>query len=74
MEIRLSNRALIPSLIAHLASRPSAVVSGLGEEALEVSLLGSYHPAMMRTILVLRVEEWQEARAVSGEDVTVTIV
>jgi hypothetical protein len=74
VEIRLSDPALVPSLIAELASDPSTVVSQVGVDGIEASLIGSYRPTTMRTILAMRVWEWQEKQAASGQDVTVTIV
>ena len=74
MQIRVSDPALLPALIADLRSDPSTVVRRVGDDTIEASVVGSYRPAAMRTILAVRVWEWQAARAASGEDVIVELL
>ena len=74
MQIRVSDPALVPALIAELASDPSTVVRRIGDDTIEASVVGSYRPATMRAIVAVRVWAWQAARAASGEDVIVELL
>jgi hypothetical protein len=74
VRIRLSEPSLLPSLIAELASDPSTVVTQVSDDSIEASLIGSYRPVTMRTMLARRVWQWQERQAACGRDLTVNLV
>ena len=74
MQIRVSDPALLPALIADLQSDPSTVVRRVGDDTIEASVVGSYRPATMRALLAVPVWVWQVARAATGEDVIVELL
>ena len=73
VEIRLSDPAFVPSLLAALRSDASTVARCTADATIEATLLGSYRPATMRTILAMRVWEWQVEQAAVGHDVTANL-
>jgi hypothetical protein len=62
MRLRLNNPALIPDLIEFLHTRLDVVTNRVGENEVEVSLLGSYGPDAARMMLQLLVRAWEAAR------------
>jgi hypothetical protein len=62
MRIRLNDASLLPDLVEFLETRTDAVVTELGADELEVTLLGSYAIDAMRMELYLRVRAWEAAR------------
>ncbi len=68
MRIRLNDASLLPDLVEFLQTRTDAVVTELGADEVEVTLLGSYAIDAMRMELYLRVRAWVAARggAVAG--------
>ena len=62
MRIRLNDASLLPDLVEFLETRTDAVVTELGADELEVTLLGSYAIDAMRMELYLRVRAWEAGR------------
>jgi hypothetical protein len=62
MRIRLNDASLLPDLVEFLQTRTDAVVTELGADEVEVTLLGSYAIDAMRMELYLRVRAWEAAR------------
>jgi hypothetical protein len=62
MRIRLDNPSLLPDLVEFLETRTDAVVSEVADDAVEVTLLGSYALDAMRMELYLRIRAWEAAR------------
>jgi hypothetical protein len=63
MRLRLSDPALVPELLEFLEARGDVVVDRVGEDELEVSLMGSFALDAMRMELYLRVRAWEAARS-----------
>ena len=59
------------ALIADLGSRPDLIVAEVGENALEISLLGSYNLDAMRLAIQLRVRAWEAAQRAAGRTIHV---
>jgi hypothetical protein len=72
--IRLSDPGLLDDLIADLQSRADLVVAAVGEDTLEVSLLGSYNLDAMRMAIDLRVRAWEAAQHATGRLVRVDVL
>ena len=66
MRLRLSDPALLPDLLDFLQSSPDAVVDVVGEDEVEVSVVGSYRLDTMRMELFLRVRAWEAAQTARG--------
>ena len=62
MRIRLNDTSLLPDLVEFLQTRTDAVVTEVGADELEVTLLGSYALDAMRMELYLRIRAWEAAR------------
>lgn len=62
MRIRLDNPSLLPELVQFLETRTDAVVTEVADDAVEVTLLGSYALDAMRMELYLRIRAWEAAR------------
>lgn len=62
MRIRLNDASLLPDLVEFLQTRTDAVVTELGADEVEVTLLGSYAIDAMRMELYLRIRAWEAAR------------
>ncbi len=67
MRLRLSDPSLIPELLDFLQSTPDVVVDVIGDDEIEVSLMGSYALDAMRMELYLRVRAWEAARNARSE-------
>jgi hypothetical protein len=62
MRIRLNDPTLLPELVEFLETRTDAVVTEVADDAVEVTLLGSYALDAMRMELYLRIRAWEAAR------------
>ena len=62
MRIRLNHASLLPDLVEFLQTRTDAVVTEVGADEVEVTLLGSYAIDAMRMELYLRVRAWEAGR------------
>jgi hypothetical protein len=62
MRIRLNDPSLLPELVEFLRTRTDAVVTEVGDDEVEVTLLGSYAIDAMRMELYLRIRAWEAAR------------
>jgi hypothetical protein len=62
MRIRLNDPSLLPDLVEFLETRTDAVVTEVADDAVEVTLLGSYALDAMRMELYLRIRAWEAAR------------
>jgi len=70
MRVHVDDPADLPDLIESLRSRPDAVVTQLGHDELEVSLLGSFGDDALRMEVELRVRAWMAAhRAAATVDI-----
>jgi hypothetical protein len=71
--IRLSDSKTAAALAAHLRARPDLVVERVGDNRLQVSVLGSYSAEAMRLELYLRVRAWETAQRARGRAVEVEL-
>jgi hypothetical protein len=62
MRLRLNDPALVPELVDYLESTPDVVIDVVGDDEVEVSLMGSYALDAMRMELYLRIRAWEAAR------------
>jgi hypothetical protein len=72
--LRLSDPELRDLLIADLRSRIDLVVEPVGQDAIEVSLLGSYSLEAMRLAIDLRVRAWEASQRAAGRMIHVELV
>jgi hypothetical protein len=66
MRLRLSDPHLVPDLLQFLESRLEVVVERIGENEVELSLLGSYNPEAERMTVDLLVRAWEAGRDAPG--------
>jgi hypothetical protein len=66
MRLRLSDPTLVPDLLDFLQTTPDVVADVVGDDEVEVSLLGSHAIDAMRMELYLRVRAWEAARTATG--------
>jgi hypothetical protein len=66
MRLRLSDPHLVPDLLQFLESRLEVVVERIGENEVELSLLGSYNPGAERMTVDLLVRAWEAGRDAPG--------
>jgi hypothetical protein len=69
MRLRVTDPALVPELIEFLESRADMVTQRVGENEVEVSVLGSYGPEGGRMTLDLLVRAWEAGRAAGSVSV-----
>lgn len=69
MRLRLSDPSLVSDLLEFLRSRPDVIVDVVGDDEVEVSLVGSYALDAMRMELYLRIRAWEAARRASAPSV-----
>jgi hypothetical protein len=62
MRLRLTDPALVPELLDFLEETPDVVADVVGDDEVEVSLVGSYAVDAMRMELYLRIRAWEAAR------------
>jgi hypothetical protein len=72
--IRLSDPGMLDDLVADLRSRADLVVAPVGEDTVEVSLLGSYNLEAMRMAIDLRVRAWEAAQHAAGRLIRVDVL
>ncbi len=72
--LRLSDPELRDLLIADLRSRIDLVVEPVGQDTIEVSLLGSYSLEAMRLAIDLRVRGWEASQRAAGRMIHVELV
>ncbi len=72
-QLRLSDPTMRDALIADLQERPDLIVAPVGDDAIEVSLLGSYNIDAMRMTIYLRVRAWEAAQNAAGNDIQVEL-
>ena len=63
MRLRLSNPELLPELVEFLESRADMVTARVGEDEIEVSLLGSYGTEQAWLTFDLLVRAWEAVAA-----------
>jgi len=71
MRLRVTDPALVPELIEFLQARVDVVAAQVGDDEVEVSLLGSYNNDAMRMELYLRVRAWEAGRIAGGATVEI---
>jgi hypothetical protein len=69
MRLRVSNPALIPDLLEFLRSRVDVVAEEVGDDEVDVSLVGSYNADALNIELYLRVRAWEAGRRSTGVEV-----
>ena len=67
MKVRVEDPALLPDLMADLSRRVDAVITQIGDDELEVSLLGSRALDADVAELRERLRAWGRSAAVSDE-------
>ena len=72
--LRISDPSLLDLLCADLRSRGDVIAEVVGEDTLQVDILGSYGVEGMRMATELRLRAWEEAQRALGVDVRVEIV
>ena len=70
----LSNPDLLGVLIAGLRTRGDIVVDAVGDDSIEVSLLGSYNLEAMRLAIYLRVRAWEAGQRAQGRNLRVELI
>jgi hypothetical protein len=71
--IRISDPRLLPALLEHLTTRRDIVVAPVDDDAVRISILGSYSGEAMDLTADLLVRAWEAAQRAEGVDVTVEI-
>ena len=69
MRLRVSNPALLPDLLEFLRSGVDVVAEEVGDDEVDVSLVGSYNSDALRMELELRVRAWEAGRRSAGVEV-----
>lgn len=67
----VSDGSLLPDIVSELAKRSDALVTVVGPNTVEISLIGSYGPTAMQLAVELRVRAWEAAARARGHDVSV---
>jgi hypothetical protein len=71
--IRISEPDLLPVLLADIQLRADIVANVIAENAIRVSILGSYNAESLRMATFLRIRRWEEAQRARGVDVRVDL-
>jgi hypothetical protein len=71
--IRISDPRLLPALLEHLTTRRDIVAAPVGDDAIRISILGSYSGEAMDLTADLLVRAWEAAQRAEGVDVTVEL-
>ena len=66
MRLRVSDTTFVPELVAYLESDLDGVAQRVGDDEVEVSLLGSYCEDTLRMELYLRIRAWEAGRRDRG--------
>jgi hypothetical protein len=72
--LRLSDPDLLGVLIADLRTRGDIVVDAVGDDSIEVSLLGSNNLEAMRLAIYLRVRAWEAGQRAQGRNLRVELI
>jgi hypothetical protein len=72
--VRISDPSLLDLLCADLRSRGDIIAEVVGEDTIQVDILGSYGVEGMRLATDLRSRAWEEAQRARGVDVHVEII
>jgi len=72
--LRLSDPDLLGVLIADLRTRGDIVVDAVGDDSIEVFLLGSYNLEAMRLAIYLRVRAWEAGQRAQGRNLRVELI
>jgi len=62
MRLSVSDSAFVSELVEYLESDLDGVAQRVGEDEVEVSLLGSYREDALRMELYLRIRAWEAAQ------------
>ena len=62
MIIHVSDQSLVPDLLEFLSRQPDVIAERVGDDEIQVSLLGSRRQPWNRMELTLRVRAWQAGR------------
>jgi hypothetical protein len=71
--VRISDPALLATLVADLNARADVVATVIGDDLINVSILGSYNGDALRVATYLRIRAWEAAQHARGSDVRVEI-
>lgn len=71
MLVRVSDSDFTDELAEFLRSRPDTIVEKVGDDELEVSLVGSLDPSTMQMEIYLRVRTWESTAEDQGVRVEV---
>jgi hypothetical protein len=71
--IRISDPALLATLLADLEARPDVVTTPVSDTSIRVSILGSYNHEAQRIAAYLRIRAWEAAQHARGIDVRVEL-
>jgi hypothetical protein len=63
----------MPALLEHLSARRDIVVAPVDDDAIRISILGSYSGEAMDLTAALLVRAWEAAQRAEGIDVTVDV-
>jgi hypothetical protein len=72
--LRISDPSLLELLCTDLRSRGDIIAEVVGEDTLQVDILGSYSVEGMRMATELRLRAWEEGQRARGIDVQVEIL
>jgi hypothetical protein len=72
--LQLSDPELLPILIADLRTQGDIVVDAVGDDSLEVSVLGSYNLEANRLAIYLRVRAWEAGQRAQGRNLHVELI
>ena len=70
MRIRISDPELRDELVSYLA-QSDAILQEVGDDEVEVSIVGSYNSEAMRIELYLRLRAWEASRRARGAEVEI---
>jgi len=71
--IRISDPKLLATLVADLNMRADVVATVVAEDAVRVSILGSYNGDALRIATYLRIRAWEAVQQSRGVDVHVEL-
>lgn len=71
--VRISDSNLLAELVADLNERADVVATVVGDDLVNVSILGSYSGDALRVATYLRIRAWEAAQHARGHDVRVEI-
>jgi len=71
--VRIDDPALLPDLLQDLGESLAVVAERVGDDAAELSIVGSYNADAMRLVLYLRIRAWEAAQHARGVPVHVEL-